>query len=242
MKEEKKKTKIKLSLGKKKAVAKEGETLEEEVVERPTKGKKKKEKKEKDAKTESPEVVRKPDKGKKPKAADKSPSAGSREPASAERKEKGPAPTPPPAPPINLEGTGLEGLAPTELPQKRKGPGRPPKNGLVSKRDMSFINRKRKEYEKRGLVAPPFDVILNIVREENKIRDAQAKAQAAGQPVPEMGTAVVQSIEGGDTAGLAAVNGDANTYGGPTRDSHMMNGSASAGDAARKASPKPKRP
>ncbi|TKA72371.1 hypothetical protein B0A55_06546 [Friedmanniomyces simplex] len=226
-----KKQKLKITIGKKKGAAKDPELVEDEIAEKPAK------KKKKDKITESPEAVKKPDKGKKPKAAAKEPAESSRPDEAVQKgEEKEKDPTPPQ--PVNLEGTGLEGLAPAELPQKRKGPGRPPKNGLVSKRDLSFVNRKKKEYEKRGLPVPPFDVLLQQVREENKIRDAQQKAQASGQPVPDM--PVMQSIEAGDTTTLA-VKAEGAVSNGLSADPEQS-ASAVPADAPRKASPKPKRP
>jgi len=228
-----KKQKIKITIGKKKkkAAAEDSEPIDEANTEKLVK------KKKKGTATESPEAVKKPEKGKKPKAAAKEPAEPVKSDENAQKeKDKEKEPTPPQ--PVNLEGTGLEGLAPAELPQKRKGPGRPPKNGLVSKRDLSFVNRKKKEYEKRGLPVPPFDVLLQQVREENKIRDAQQKAQATGQPVPDM--PVMQSIEAGDATTLA-VQPDGAVANGISTDPDQS-ASAVPADAPRKASPKPKRP
>ncbi|KAK0986292.1 hypothetical protein LTR54_013463 [Friedmanniomyces endolithicus] len=225
-----KKQKIKITIGKKKkAAAEDTEPVEDATTEKLVK------KKKKGTATESPDAVKKPEKGKKPKAAAKEQPESSK-PDENVQKEKEKDATPPQ--PVNLEGTGLEGLAPAELPQKRKGPGRPPKNGLVSKRDLSFVNRKKKEYEKRGLPVPPFDVLLQQVREENKIRDAQQKAQATGQPVPDM--PVMQSIEGGDATTLA-VQHEGAVANGLSADPDQS-ASAVPADAPRKASPKPKRP
>ncbi|KAK5731115.1 hypothetical protein LTR15_001053 [Elasticomyces elasticus] len=244
------KKKIKITIGtKKKAVAKEGETVMEEVEEKPVKEKKGKKSngKEKANDSNSPEAVKKPEKGKKPKAAaagkePADPTKASPEASKVKEEKKPKEPTPPPQP-INLEGTGLEGLAPAELPQKRKGPGRPPKNGLVSKRDLSFVNRKKKEFEKRGMVPPAFDVMLDIVRQENKQRDAQLKAQQAGQAVPEGGMpAVVQSIEGGGEGAMAPPRLDGEGINGMPM-GHDVSGSAvPMMDGRKQGSPRPRRP
>nr|POF01379.1 pre-rrna-processing protein fhl1 [Quercus suber] len=94
-------------------------------------------------------------------------------------------------PPVIEPGSIFEGVAPEEMPQKRKGPGRPPKNGLISKRDQSFVKRKIKEYEKRGEQPPPMDELVSIVRAENKAKEAAQKAAARGELVAE----VMPSIE-----------------------------------------------
>lgn len=63
-------------------------------------------------------------------------------------------------------GSILEGLAPEEIPQKRKGPGRPPKNGVMSKRDEAIIKRKKKELQKMGMDIPPLSDLLVMARAE----------------------------------------------------------------------------
>ncbi|KAH9836877.1 FORKHEAD protein, partial [Teratosphaeria destructans] len=103
--------------------------------------------------------------------------------------------SPPAPPPIIIEaGSVLEGVAAEAMPERRKGPGRPPKNGLISKRDQAFIRRKTKEFEKMGREVPPLNVLLDIVRAENKAREAAQKAAARGE-VPPPESAIVQSIE-----------------------------------------------
>ena len=89
----------------------------------------------------SPEAAKK---GKKPKTGGKSPPAPKQEENAS-----------PPAPPRIEPGSALDGVPVDELPQKRKGPGRPPKNGYISKRDASMVSKKIKEYEKRGEAPPP---------------------------------------------------------------------------------------
>ncbi|KAF4550344.1 Forkhead domain-containing protein 2 [Elsinoe fawcettii] len=74
----------------------------------------------------------------------------------------------PATPAANLApGSVLEGLAPEEIPQKRKGPGRPPKNGVMSKRDEAIIKRKKKELQKAGLEVPPLAELLAMARAES---------------------------------------------------------------------------
>ncbi|KAK3678920.1 hypothetical protein LTR78_001373 [Recurvomyces mirabilis] len=146
----------------------------------------------------SPETSKKPDKGKKRKDSDNkaAPIEPLIDPELKEEQDKDDKPSKQPRPsppPIDLKGTGLEDLAPEELPQRRSGPGRPPANGRVSKRDVASIARKRKDLEKAGLPVPPYNVLLDTVRIETKMRDAQNKAQAKGQPMP--ADIAMQSIE-----------------------------------------------
>lgn len=120
----------------------------------------------------------------------------------------------PPTIPTQLQpGSVLEGLAPDELPQRRKGPGRPPKNGHISKRDENAIKRKIKEYEKRGEKPPPANELIDLVRQENKAKDLAAKATAKGEAPPAgsatqagQGEVVMQSIEG-ESGTTAPMNG-----------------------------------
>ncbi|KAK6396440.1 hypothetical protein LTR65_009524 [Meristemomyces frigidus] len=195
-----KKSGFKINLGKKRKAQNDEEP--EEPIAKPAKPTKKQKRKE--SMEQSPETVKKPEKGKKPKTADKEPAKTVKDIADiadstdvkqekgekAEKEEK----VSPPAQPINLEpGSIFEGVAPEHLPQKRKGPGRPPKNGLISKRDQSFVKRKQKEYEKRGIQPPPFDQLVAEVRAETKQKEAAAKAAARGEAPPE--TPIIQSIE-----------------------------------------------
>lgn len=94
-------------------------------------------------------------------------------------------------------GSMLSEVPMDQLPEKRKGPGRPPKNGLISKRDMGIIRRKQKEFEKQGIPVPPLDELVRIVRSENKAKEAAAKAAARGEAPPPMAQSfpVMQSIE-----------------------------------------------
>ncbi|KAG9914894.1 hypothetical protein KCV05_g13008, partial [Aureobasidium melanogenum] len=77
-----------------------------------------------------------------------------------------PSQTPPAIPTDLPPGSILAGLAPEEIPQKRKGPGRPPKNGVMSKRDEAIIKRKTKELQKLGKVVPPLAELLALARAE----------------------------------------------------------------------------
>lgn len=107
-------------------------------------------------------------------------------------------PQAPPAEPVTFEpGSMLSEVPMDQLPEKRKGPGRPPKNGLISKRDMGIIRRKQKEFEKQGIPVPPLDELVRIVRTENKAKEAAAKAAARGEPAPAIAQnfPVIQSIE-----------------------------------------------
>jgi hypothetical protein len=103
-----------------------------------------------------------------------------------------------PAEPVAFEpGSMLSEVPQDQLPEKRKGPGRPPKNGLISKRDMGIIRRKQKEFEKQGIPVPPLDELVRIVRTENKAKEAAAKAAARGEAPPPMAQnfPIMQSIE-----------------------------------------------
>ncbi|KAI4727895.1 hypothetical protein E4T49_04344 [Aureobasidium sp. EXF-10728] len=77
-----------------------------------------------------------------------------------------PSQTPPAIPTDLPPGSILAGLAPEEIPQKRKGPGRPPKNGVMSKRDEAIIKRKTKELQKLGKAIPPLAELLALARAE----------------------------------------------------------------------------
>lgn len=107
------------------------------------------------------------------------------------------APSQPPEQVTFEPGSMLSEVPMDQLPEKRKGPGRPPKNGLISKRDMGIIRRKQKEFEKQGIPVPPLDELVRIVRSENKAKEAAAKAAARGEAPPPMAQnfPVMQSIE-----------------------------------------------
>lgn len=166
----------------------------------------------------SPEVAKKPEKGKKPAKTVQPPVSEAQAKEDQELADKVallqqdnsrpsetpvsavPTPSQPAKPeqPLVFEpGTLLAEVPQEHLPEKRKGPGRPPKNGLISKRDLGIIRRKQKEYEKQGLVPPHLDELVKMVRAENKQKEAAAKAAARGEappPVPS-GFQVMQSIE-----------------------------------------------
>ncbi|OQN95669.1 hypothetical protein B0A48_18193 [Cryoendolithus antarcticus] len=100
------------------------------------------------------------------------------------------------------KGTLLGDAAPEELPEKRKGPGRPPKNGLISKRDNAILARRYMDFDKQGIPRPPMKELLEIVRAENKAKEAAAKAAARGE-----NNMIMQSIEGGARPHAASMNG-----------------------------------
>jgi hypothetical protein len=56
---------------------------------------------------------------------------------------------------INGEGVFIEGLPMgAKIPPKKKGPGRPPKNGFLSKRELNQMSKAHKEAEKNGITDP----------------------------------------------------------------------------------------
>ena len=124
---------------------------------------------------------------------DLSPEASKRagkKPKAESQKEQKPSP---PAP-LQIDPNSALANVPTEqLPERRKGPGRPPKNGVLSKRDLGLVTRRIKDYEKRGEVPPPYDHLVAVVRRETKLKEAANKAAANGLPPPDM--SVMQSIE-----------------------------------------------
>lgn len=133
--------------------------------------------------------------GKKPASSDKtvSKTEGEPEESSAAPKqepsqsaEPRPSQALPAGPPPALDPTSAyAAVDPSQYPEKRKGPGRPPKNGLLSKRDDAGVKRKRKDYERQGVEPPPLNELLAMVRQEQKQKDAAAKAQQRGEPVPD---------------------------------------------------------
>ena len=135
------------------------------------------------------------------------PNAGAKKASRQDTEEVGKGKAPEVAPPcpepiIAIEpGSVLESVPREELPQKRKGPGRPPKNGLLSKRDMSLVKRKQRDYEKMGRPVPEYSVIVDMVRAETKEKERLAKLAASGQLPP--GAEVTSSIETDMVAGAA---------------------------------------
>ncbi|KAI9694934.1 MAG: hypothetical protein M1822_000551 [Bathelium mastoideum] len=77
---------------------------------------------------------------------------------------------------------GLPDLLPgSEIPQKRKGPGRPPKDGIMSKRERQARVRQAKEAEKArklGLPPPP-PLDLKTKTEKKRLRKEEEEAAAA---------------------------------------------------------------
>jgi len=139
----------------------------------------------------------------------------------------------PPAVPHVIDPTSvLANLAPDQLPEKRKGPGRPPKNGLLSKRDESGVKRKTKEFERRGVPVPALETLIAMVRQEQKAKDAANKAQARGEPIPDM---PMPSIESSDMM----QDGERGRQQTP-RESHTMESGSPGAD--RKLSPRLPRP
>ncbi|GAB7345833.1 hypothetical protein MBLNU457_4090t1 [Dothideomycetes sp. NU457] len=115
--------------------------------------------------------------------------------------------TPAVAPQDLPPGSILAGLAPEEIPQKRKGPGRPPKNGVMSKRDEAIIKRKKKEFQKAGKEIPPLAELLAMARAEGS---TTKKEKEDGGPEDD----VKPSIEAGSSTavdgGAPAVADDSN--------------------------------
>ena len=102
--------------------------------------------------------------------------------------QQGPPTQASPPAPINLDpNSAFAGADPSQLPQKRKGPGRPPKNGLISKRDDAGVKRKIKEYERANMAIPPMNELLELVRVEQRQKDAAAKAASRGEAAPDAG-------------------------------------------------------
>ncbi|KAL9086600.1 MAG: hypothetical protein Q9165_007043 [Trypethelium subeluteriae] len=71
----------------------------------------------------------------------------------------------------------------TEVPQKRKGPGRPPKDGIMSKRERQARAKQEKESErarKLGLPPPPpLDLKTKTEKKKQKKEEEEAAAAAA---------------------------------------------------------------
>ncbi|CAK3735918.1 Forkhead box K1 [Lecanosticta acicola] len=177
-------------------------------------------------------VERKVEKGKKPKAAAPSTAPAGAKEESGEAKqeaEKGDQASPPSAPvPIDAN-SAIYGLPQDEMPEKRKGPGRPPKNGVLSKRDEAGVKRKQKEYERLGVVKTLKEV-LDEVRREQRAKDLAAKAAARGEtvqdtPVPSIEPGTNRDIDSGMQSASQEARG-------------LLSGSPTAG--ADRGSPKPR--
>ena len=173
----------------------------------------------------APEAEEKVEKGKKPKEAAKQPP----EPQIAESIEG-----PPAAPVFTAEpGSALASVPIDELPQKRKGPGRPPKNGLVSKRDQALVKKKERDFEKAGVAPPPFNKLLEMVRHETKQKEMLAKMQSGALPP---GTEMPAPVET-DLAAVAAKTPSVPAQG----DGAEPSGSLPPDSMHRPSSPRPKR-
>lgn len=98
-------------------------------------------------------------------------------------------------------GSILAGLAPEEIPQKRKGPGRPPKNGVMSKRDEAIIKRKKKELQKAGREIPPLTELLAMARAEAGTTKKGEDGAEGDNATPNGGTT---SVGAGGVDGAAA--------------------------------------
>lgn len=179
----------------------------------------------------------KAEKGKKPKAAAPA-TAPAEENATAtetsqEIKSEAPKATQasPPAVPVPTDpNSAIHGLSQDQMPEKRKGPGRPPKNGVLSKRDDAGVKRKMKEYERKGLPCPPLKEMLDEVRREQRAKDLAAKAAARGETVQDT---PLPSIEPGGHR-----ESDAAAHPLPQESNGLQSGSPSA--QADRGSPRPR--
>ncbi|KYG45979.1 hypothetical protein M433DRAFT_134249 [Acidomyces richmondensis BFW] len=172
----------------------------------------------------SPQAPKKLDKGKKM-------PEGTKDSASGVKQEQTSPSAPAQTPAVDLAGA-FQGYSAEELPEKRKGPGRPPKNGLVSKRDLGFVNKKKKEFQKLGLEVPSLNELVAIVRAENKAKEAMAKAAARGEALPEAN--VLQTIEA-DATSMPAISSGMPTAGG------AQQGGVMSAEPVKRLSPKPAR-
>ncbi|KAK5164792.1 uncharacterized protein LTR77_009456 [Saxophila tyrrhenica] len=181
----------------------------------------------------SPEAAKKPEKGKKPKAAAKEPKEPKEPKESAQPPEADRVKSP--EEPLQIEpGSALASIPVGELPEKRKGPGRPPKNGLISKRDQALVAKKQKEFEKRGEEAPPYKQLIDLVRAETKMKE---NAQKIANGTMSADSLVVPSIEGESNLLPKPTAGSSTAKPG---DATGATASASA-EPIRRSSPKPKR-
>lgn len=125
-------------------------------------------------------------------------------------------------------GAAAEGDTLVNEPPRRSGPGRPPKDGNVSKRDKSLAQKLQKECEKRGERVPDFPEAVDIVRREQKEKAQRAKAIQNGEL--EEGQEIRPSIEV-DTNGA-----------GPSTLSNDVNQDGESSAATKRTSPKARRP
>lgn len=117
----------------------------------------------------------------------------------------GPSETSPAVPAELPAGSVLVGVAPEDIPAKRKGPGRPPKNGVMSKRDEAIIKRLTKDLQKQGKEVPSLNDLLLMARAEGgskkerpdeKDGDMKMSLEGSATPGPVIDPAIMQSIEG----------------------------------------------
>lgn len=108
--------------------------------------------------------------------------------------------TKPPDRPPTIEGN-------TEIvPPKRRGPGRPPKDGIMSKRERAELAREQKLAAKReangGVTPPPLKMKVSKPRKEDSAEDPskQDKKKSAKRKLPDGSDVPLPSIEGGDPA------------------------------------------
>ena len=135
--------------------------------------------------------------------------------------------------PVLDPGSALADVPQDQLPQKRKGPGRPPKNGFVSKKDDKQVRKRIKEYESRGEEAPSYALLVDEVRREAKLKEQQSKS---GQLSLNETSHAVRSIEAGNEA--SATDGTSTVpIGSVERNSQQL---SQQGDRAKRSSPKPK--
>ena len=92
------------------------------------------------------------------------------------------------------------GIPASMIPPRRKGPGRPPKNGIMSKREIALISKQRKDEEKAkaiadGTLQPDKRKELGDVQQEK--RKYTKRKRPDGQP--DDPTDVLETTEGNDT-------------------------------------------
>jgi len=79
---------------------------------------------------------------------------------------------------VNGEGIFIEGLPlGAKIPPKKKGPGRPPKNGFLSKRELNQMSKAHKEAEKNGITDPN---AAYLMMESKKAEKANKVAKGDG--------------------------------------------------------------
>lgn len=92
------------------------------------------------------------------------------------------------------------------VPPKRRGPGRPPKDGIMSKRERAELAREQKLAAKReangGVTPPPLKMKMSKPRKEESAEDPskQDKKKSAKRKLPDGSDVPLPSIEGGEPA------------------------------------------